>query len=214
MAVRLQLRRGTAAEWTSANPTLLPGEVGLETDTGLFKTGNGSTAWTSLSYGGFSGTATLTQINLNGGTDIGAAIADADALAVYDASATANRKTDASRIPTYVFSKVSGDVTVNSSGVAAIGSGAIVNADINNSAAIAHSKLANITAGSVLLGNASNAPTATALSGDVTVTSGGVTAIGSGVIVNADINASAAINTTKITNWENDQVVLSGQIFS
>ena len=80
-----------------------------------------------------------------------------------------------------------------------IADGTIVNADINASAAIAHSKLANITAGSVLIGNASNVPTATALSGDVTVTSSGVTAISSGVIVNADINASAAIDKTKIS---------------
>lgn len=38
--------------------------------------------------------------------------------------------------------------------------------------------------------------------------------IADGTIVNADINASAAINTTKITNWENDQPVLCYQIFS
>lgn len=50
MAVRIQLRRGTAAAWTSANPTLLSGELGLETDTQLYKIGDGSTAWTSLGY--------------------------------------------------------------------------------------------------------------------------------------------------------------------
>lgn len=80
-----------------------------------------------------------------------------------------------------------------------IANGTIVNADINNSAAIAHTKLANITAGSVLIGNASNVPTATALTGDVTVNSSGVTAIGSGVIVNADISGSAAIDKAKIS---------------
>ena len=94
---------------------------------------------------------------------------------------------------------ISGDITVTGGGVTAIGSGVIVNADINASAAIAHSKLANITAGSVLLGNASNVPTATAITGDVTVSSTGVTAISSGAIVNADINASAAIDKTKIS---------------
>lgn len=50
MAGRIQLRRGTAANWTSANPTLAAGEVGVETDTGYAKVGNGSTAWTSLGY--------------------------------------------------------------------------------------------------------------------------------------------------------------------
>lgn len=76
--------------------------------------------------------------------------------------------------------------------------GTIVDADINASAGITHSKLATVTAGSVLLGNASNVATATALTGDVTVTSAGVTAIGSGVIVNDDINASAAIALSKL----------------
>ena len=46
----MQQRRDTAANWTNNNPTLLNGELGYETDTGYFKIGNGSTAWTSLGY--------------------------------------------------------------------------------------------------------------------------------------------------------------------
>ena len=56
MAVQIQLRRGTAAAWTAANPTLAEGEIGVESDTDLFKIGDGLTAWTSLSYGGLQGT--------------------------------------------------------------------------------------------------------------------------------------------------------------
>jgi len=48
--VRIQVRRGTAAEWTSVNPTLAAGEMGVETDTRKLKIGTGNTAWTSLSY--------------------------------------------------------------------------------------------------------------------------------------------------------------------
>lgn len=51
MAVQIQLRRGTAAEWTAANPTLALGELGLETDTVKFKIGDGSTNWNTLDYG-------------------------------------------------------------------------------------------------------------------------------------------------------------------
>jgi len=47
---RILLRRDTAALWTSGNPTLASGEIGYESNTGKFKIGNGSTAWTSLSY--------------------------------------------------------------------------------------------------------------------------------------------------------------------
>jgi len=48
--VRIQIRRGTAAEWASVDPVLAGGEMGLETDTGKFKFGDGSTAWTALDY--------------------------------------------------------------------------------------------------------------------------------------------------------------------
>jgi len=46
----IQLRRDTAANWTSTNPTLAAGEMGFETDTGKLKIGTGSTAWTPLAY--------------------------------------------------------------------------------------------------------------------------------------------------------------------
>jgi hypothetical protein len=48
--VRIQVRRGTAAQWTSVNPILAAGELGVESDTNLFKFGNGSSTWTVLSY--------------------------------------------------------------------------------------------------------------------------------------------------------------------
>ena len=50
MTVKMQQRRGTAAQWTSANPVLAEGEIGVETDTLRAKIGDGSTAWASLTY--------------------------------------------------------------------------------------------------------------------------------------------------------------------
>lgn len=47
---RIQIRRDTAANWTSANPTLADGEPGLEKDIGRFKFGDGITSWSSLPY--------------------------------------------------------------------------------------------------------------------------------------------------------------------
>ena len=85
--------------------------------------------------------------------------------------------------------------------------------------------------GKLKLGNGSTAWNSLAYQGGVTsvngetgVVTGIVTTSDSGTvtsamiadntIVNGDISASAAIDSTKITNWENDQVVLSGQVFS
>jgi len=50
MPKTLQLRRDSAADWTSNNPTLSEGEIGYETDTGKVKIGDGSTVWNSLDY--------------------------------------------------------------------------------------------------------------------------------------------------------------------
>jgi hypothetical protein len=50
MATQIQLRRDTAANWTSTNPTMAQGEAGYETDTGKLKVGDGTTAWNSLVY--------------------------------------------------------------------------------------------------------------------------------------------------------------------
>ena len=60
MTTRMQNRRDTAANWTSNNPTLAAGELGFESDTGLFKLGNGSSNWTTLSYAGGSSGYTTT----------------------------------------------------------------------------------------------------------------------------------------------------------
>lgn len=46
----IQVKRGTAAEWTAADTLLLSGEIGYETDTGKIKFGNGVDSWNSLSY--------------------------------------------------------------------------------------------------------------------------------------------------------------------
>ena len=130
----MQQRRDTAANWTSANPTLLAGEIGIESDTNKIKLGTGSASWTALGY------------------------------------------TTWSQVSAYP----------------------LVNADIASAAAIAYSKLATLTSGNIVLGSSANVATSTAVTGDVTISNAGVTAIATGVIVNADINASAAIVDTKL----------------
>jgi hypothetical protein len=74
---KIQLRRDTAANWTSTNPTLAAGEIGFETDTGKFKIGTGALAWTnaSLKYSQdaslLSGTASITALTTSGSVTVG-----------------------------------------------------------------------------------------------------------------------------------------------
>jgi hypothetical protein len=85
VVTQIQVRRGTAAQWTSANPTLASGEWGFESDTGKVKIGNGSTVWTGLSYTG--GTGTVTSITAGTGLS-GGAITTSGTIAIDSTVAT------------------------------------------------------------------------------------------------------------------------------
>jgi len=63
MSTKILFRRDTSINWTTVNPVLLPGEIGVETDTYKFKIGNGS-RWNQQSFyafkvGAANGVATL-----------------------------------------------------------------------------------------------------------------------------------------------------------
>jgi hypothetical protein len=132
----------------------------------------GSIGDSKLSTISTAGKVDIGALEIDGATDIGADLADADLIIVDDGGGGTERKSAMSRIPTYVFSKVSGDATVASDGALTIAndaveqamiaddavgadqlaSDAVVNASIASGAAIADSKLATIsTAGKVAL---------------------------------------------------------------
>ena len=91
MAVQIQLRRDSSTNWTSANPTLALGELGLETDGYKYKIGDGATAWTSLGYAELAGTDVFT-INEQTGTAYTLIAGDAGKL-VKMTNASANTVT-------------------------------------------------------------------------------------------------------------------------
>lgn len=82
MAVQIQIRRGAASEWSSANPTLADGELGLETDTSRIKIGDGSTAWNSLGYQVGDITGVTAGTGLTGGGTSGAVTLGIDSTVV------------------------------------------------------------------------------------------------------------------------------------
>jgi hypothetical protein len=92
MAVKIQFRRGTAAEWVAANPILSQGEAGYEHDTGKFKVGNGTLTWNALQYSsgttgptGPSSTATVGSVSTLGpGTTATVTNSGTSTAAVYN----------------------------------------------------------------------------------------------------------------------------------
>lgn len=137
---RIQHRRGTAAEWTAADPVLAAAEPAYETDTGKQKIGDGTTAWTVLAYapttgGGGSGSAS----DLTSGTLPAARIADGSLVAAKMApdvatqaelDAVASAKANVSHLHTSVnisdFTEAVQDVV---GGLLGAGSNVILNYD-------------------------------------------------------------------------------------
>lgn len=94
------------------------------------------------------------------------------------------------------------DFAIEQSGVtkriaASVVRGDIANANISSSAAIAHSKLAALNSGQILVGNGSNVPTAVSVTGDVTISNAGVTAIGSAKVLPAMLSQPYTLATAQ-----------------
>ena len=225
MSVKIQLKRTTASAWTSLNPTLDNGEFGYETDTAKFKIGNGSTAWTSLAYAN----ANLSVASLDALSDVTITSATNGDFLRWNGSAWINDAVNLSTdtVGSYVESLVAGTgVTVtNNSGEGAAPTIAI-GQDVASSAIPTFAGL-NLNGNIVFEGAAANDfettlaitdPTSdrtitfTDLTGTVVTTgdTGSVTSlmIADGTIVNADVNASAAISYSKLANATAGQVLL------
>lgn len=91
---QIQIRRGTQAAWTAANPILAQGEMGYEIDNHGIKVGDGSTAWNSLSYFPVSWSALLNQPAV-----IAAGVDKAAARNAIDAAMLVNGKVPVSQLP-------------------------------------------------------------------------------------------------------------------
>ena len=180
---------GTAATTLRSTATLsgnitvtLPSATGTLVgtgDTGSVTNGMlaGSIADSKLSTISTAGKVDIGALEIDGASEMGAALADADLFIVDDGANGTEKSMLASRLPTYIFSKVSGDITIASNGTAAIGSGVIVDADVKSDAAIALSKLGTTTASRALVTSGTGAITASAVTdAEISILDGGTSA--------------------------------------
>jgi hypothetical protein len=218
MATRMQQRRGTASQWTSANPVLNAGEMGWESDTNKFKIGDGTNHWANLDY--------FIDANSTVNPSFGTSIVFEGATA--DSYETTLQVTDPSADRTITFPDATGTVALTSD-IAELSQDAIDAAltagtgitksynDVANTLTLSvdtttiQARVADVSDTEIGYLNGvtsaiqtqldAKAPTANAsFTGTFSAPSGTITStmIADGTIVNDDINASAAIALSKL----------------
>ena len=101
----------------------------------LVSDGDGNLSWDTS--GGFgAGTLAITALNIDGGTDIGADLVDADEVIVDDGGGGTNRKSDLSRVKKYIYSAASGDATASDSGAITLAASGVSAGTVGSSTAI------------------------------------------------------------------------------
>ena len=103
----------------------------------------GSIADSKLNQITTAGKVALSALEIDGGTDIGADLSDADLIIVDDGANGTEVKSTLTRVKKYIFSALSGDATASDSGALTIANGSVENAMLAGS--IANGKLANST---------------------------------------------------------------------
>lgn len=158
-------RRDTAANWTAENPTLLAGEIGVESDTGYWKIGNGSTAWASLGY--------VRGTQLSAYPLVNADIASNAEIAVSklaDGAARQLLQTDAAGTGVEWASNIDVPGTLDVTGAATFDNNVIIQGDltVNGTETIINTQTLDVEDKNIIIGKVTT-PT------DVTADGGGIT---------------------------------------
>jgi hypothetical protein len=158
-------RRDTAANWTAANPTLLAGELGYESDTGYWKVGDGSTAWTSLAYIPGSKLSAYPIVN----ADIAAA-AEIAVSKLADGTARQLLQTDAAGTGVEWTSNIDVPGTLDVTGAATFDNNVIIQGDltVNGTETIINTQTLDVEDKNIVIGKV-------ATPSDVTADGGGIT---------------------------------------
>lgn len=116
----VKLADGSVTADKIADGTVIAADIADGTITNAKINASAAIADTKLATISTADKVSVSALNIDGATDIGADLTDADLIIVDDGGAGTNRKAAATRISDYVFGKVSGDVLITSNGVASI----------------------------------------------------------------------------------------------
>mgnify|MGYP001177226007 CR=1 FL=1 len=165
----------------------------------LVSDGNGNLSWDTS--GGFgAGTLDIDSLDIDGGTDIGADLVDADEVIVDDGGGGTNRKSDLSRVKKYIYSAASGDATASDSGAITLAASGVSAGTVGSSTAIpiltidAKGRVTNTSTTAIDSTTIENGTASVAVANNGPITSTGNHDFTAGIDVTGNITVSGTVD--------------------
>ena len=165
----------------------------------LVSDADGNLSWDTS--GGFgAGSLAITSLDIDGGTDIGADLVDADEVIVDDGGGGTNRKSDLSRVKKYIYSAASGDATASDSGAITLANSGVSAGTVGSSTAIpiltidAKGRVTNTSTTAIDSTTISNGTASVAVAEDGPITSTGNHDFTAGIDVTGNITVSGTVD--------------------
>ena len=142
----------------------------------------------------------LSALNIDGGTDIGAALVDADEIIVDDGGGGTNRRSDMSRVKTYIYGAMSGDATASSGGAVTLANSGVSAGTVGSSTAIpiitvdAKGRITNTSTTAVDSTTIANGSASVAVASNGPITSTGNHDFTAGIDVTGNITVSGTVD--------------------
>ena len=142
----------------------------------------------------------LSALNIDGGTDIGAALANTDEIIVDDGGGGTNRRCDMSRVKTYIYGAMSGDATASSGGAVTLAASGVSAGTVGSSTAIpiitvdAKGRVTNTTTTAVDSTTIANGSASVAVASNGPITSTGNHDFTAGIDVTGNITVSGTVD--------------------
>ena len=142
----------------------------------------------------------LSALNIDGGTDIGAALANTDEIIVDDGGGGTNRRCDMSRVKTYIYGAMSGDATASSGGAVTLAASGVSAGTVGSSTAIpiitvdAKGRVTNTSTTAVDSTTIANGSASVAVASNGPITSTGNHDFTAGIDVTGNITVSGSVD--------------------
>ena len=142
----------------------------------------------------------LSALNIDGGTDIGAALVNADEIIVDDGGGGTNRRCDMSRVKTYIYGAMSGDATAGSGGAVTLAASGVSAGTVGSSTAIpiitvdAKGRVTNTSTTAVDSTTIANGSASVAVASNGPITSTGNHDFTAGIDVTGNITVSGSVD--------------------